>query len=291
MVDGLQNILAPESFGEFAARQIQDVDAVETPWPTLNLECKGDGGRRGLAFGWHVIMAGATKMGKSMLAMNLAASAAKQGHAVAFVSLEMARHQIQQRVYAILTGEDADEFSRGTFKPDMIAPLHAMMETVNVPPLLLVNDRPVRDIHHIIRTLDEFQSQFGCRIFVVDYLQLCTTGREEDMRQQVAEISAQLMGYAHANEALTVGISQLNRETTKDRKASPLVEGMIGTSSLENDADMVLLLDHSKYEKDTQRPWLHRTWLKIGASRHGGNGKSIGDRKPSADGQRSATAE
>ena len=53
---------------------------------------------------------------------------------------------------------------------------------------------------------------------------------------------------------------------------SPEVEGLTESSSLENDADMVLLLDHSKYEADTLMPWLHRTWLKIGKNREGAKG-------------------
>ena len=278
MVDdtGFANILKPEAYGEFVGRQMEPVDAVATPFPKLNQECKGDGGRQGLAYGWHVVLAGATNMGKTNMAINLACHAVREGHAVMFVSLEMARHQIQQRVYAILSGRDSDEFARGSVNATMPGILSAMEERVTLsaglPPLMLVNDRPIRNIYQIAGRLDEFRDRYNCRVFIVDYLQLCDTGLDEDRRKQVSEISATMMTYAHQHNALTIGLSQLNRFTTRDKGQSPEVEGMTESSSLENDADLVLLLDHSKYEKDMTRPWLHRTWLKIGKNRHGGKG-------------------
>ena len=270
------NILNTAAYKDFAVRQSTSCEAVATPFNTLNRECRGDGGRIGLAFGWHVVIAGATNMGKSNLAVNLACHAVQHGHAVMFVSLEMARHQIQQRAYSILSGVASDDLSRGSFDPSTIHKLHEMDERVTMAaglePLMLVNDRPIRNIYTIVKQLDQFRQEFGCRVFVVDYLQLCETGSDEDRRRQVAAISAQLMAYSHHHDTLTIGLSQLNRMATKDKKISPEVESLTESSSLENDADMVLLLDHSKYEKDLTMPWLHRTWLRIGKNRHGGKG-------------------
>jgi replicative DNA helicase len=270
------NILKEEAYGLFAARQLEAVEAVPTPFPGLNAECRGDGGRQGLAFGWHVILAGATNQGKSNMAMNMACRAVQEGYAVMIVSLEMARHQIQQRIYSILSGMDSEDLSRGHFHPDMIQKLHEMDERVTagsgLPPLLLVNDKPIRNIYAIADHLDHYRQEYGVRVFIVDYLQLCETGSDEDRRRQVMAISAQLMTYAHQYDALTIGLSQLNRVGSRDKKISPDVESLTESSSLENDADMVLLLDHSKYEKDLVHPWLHRTWLRIGKNRHGGKG-------------------
>lgn len=275
-VDLFADVLRREAVAEFVARQMEEVDAVPTPFPTLNAECKGDGGRIGLAYGWHVVLAGATNMGKSNLAINVACHAIQAGHSVVFVSLEMARHQIQQRAYSILTGEDSDRFSRGRTGPEELPVLNAMSDGVasahQQRPMLLVNEKPIRNVHEITSNLDWFADTFGTRLFIVDYLQLCETGSDEERRRQVMEISATLMTYAHQNEALTIGLSQLSRHFTRDKGLSPEVEGMTESSSLENDADMVLLLDHSLYAKDQLCPWIHRTWLKIGKNRHGGKG-------------------
>jgi len=270
------NVLAPDAFGAFVDRQTRPVDALPTPWPGLNTECRGDGGREGLAYGWHVIIGGATNMGKSNLAVNLAARAAEEGHPVAFVSLEMARHQVQARLYSILTGEDSDRFARGQCDNSALRALREMGDRLTlgngVPGLVLVNDRPVRNIYDISRSLARFHEDYGVRCFIVDYLQLVSTGTDEDRRRQVQEISAALMVASHEYEWLTIGLSQLNRYTSRERKISPEVEGLTESSSLENDADMVLLLDHSKYAEDAERPWIHRTFLKVAKNRHGGRG-------------------
>ena len=274
--EAFANILKPEAYGMFAARQIQDVEAVPTPWPGLNTECRGDGGRKGLALGWHVILAGGTNMGKTNLAMNMAARVVQEGYACMIVSLEMARHQIQQRIYSIISGIESDRLARGEFKASTIPELHDMdqrlTETIGIPPLLLVNDKPIRNIYAITNHLDQYRHKYGVRVFIIDYLQLCQTGSDEDRRRQVMEVSAQLMAYAHQNGALTIGLSQFNRYTSREKTRSPEVEGLTESSSLENDADMVLLLDHSRYAVDTLRPWLHKTWLKIGKNREGSKG-------------------
>jgi replicative DNA helicase len=274
--EAFENILKAEAYAQFAERQTRPVEAVPTPWPGLNTECRGDGGRKGLALGWHVILAGGTNMGKTNLAMNMAARIVQEGYACMIVSLEMARHQIKQRIYSILSGIESDRLARGEFQPSTVQELHAMdhrlTETSGVPPLLLVNDKPIRNIYQIAGQLDHYRDKYGCRVFIIDYLQLCQTGTDEDRRRQVMEISAQLMAYAHHHEALTIGLSQFNRSTSKEKRASPEVEGLTESSSLENDADMVLLLDHSKYEQDVELPWIHRTWLKIGKNREGGKG-------------------
>jgi len=53
----------------------QPVDAIATPLPMWNQQCRDEGGGVGLALGWHVIVAGSTGHGKSIMALNMAAEA------------------------------------------------------------------------------------------------------------------------------------------------------------------------------------------------------------------------
>jgi replicative DNA helicase len=85
-------------------------------------------------------------------------------------------------------------------------------------------------------------------------------------------VSGKLFTYAHHKGALTIALSQLNRFTTRDKTQPPQAESLTETSSLENDADMVALLDHSNYDEDGERPWIHRTWIRIAKNRHGSKG-------------------
>jgi len=270
------NILEPRSVDDFIKRQQQPVEAVSTPFPQWNDMCRGDGGRQGLALGWHTVIGGATNMGKTMLALNLTAQAIKEGYDVGLVSLEMSVDQIKHRMYAILSGIEANELGRSTFKVEHSGKLKAVVGDLygkkKRQPLFLVNKEPIRNVDDILAHLEWFREQFGVRIFIVDSLQLCTSGYDEDVRKQVAQISGKLFTYAHHKGALTIALSQLNRFTTRDKKQPPQAESLTESSSLENDADMVALLDHSNYEQDTLRPWIHRSWIRIGKNRHGSKG-------------------
>lgn len=273
---GFENIVEPRSLERFSEQQQKPVEAVPTPFQGWNEMCRGDGGRQGLALGWHTVIGGATNMGKTMLSLNLAAKAIQSGYDVGFISLEMSVSQIKERLYAILSGIAANDLGRSTFKPECMKELRSVLSDLygvkKQQPFFLVNKEPIRDVGDIIDNLEWFRQEFGVSVFVVDYLQLCTSGVEEDVRKQVARVSGALFTYAHHKGALTIALSQLNRFTTRDKKLPPQVESLTETSSLENDADVVALLDHANYEKDLIKPWIHRTWIRVGKNRHGSKG-------------------
>lgn len=75
-----------------------------TPYSAWNGVCGDEGGLTGLARGWHVMVAGNTGMGKSLVAINLAAYAVKNGEKVGIISLEMSKPQLMTRYLAIHTG-------------------------------------------------------------------------------------------------------------------------------------------------------------------------------------------
>ena len=75
-------------------RKQAPVDAVPTPIPAWNRVCHDEGGGLGLARGWNVTVAGNTGHGKSLLALNIGASAIRHGERVAFHSIEMSLMQL-----------------------------------------------------------------------------------------------------------------------------------------------------------------------------------------------------
>ena len=105
----------------------------------------------------------------------------------------------------------------------------------------------------------------------MDYLQLATSRNAESLFREVSDISSRIREFAQRMEVVTISLSQLNRQTSGDRFNSPAAQGLIGSSSLENDSDQVLLLDHSRYERGDGRS--AKTFALLAKNRHGGQGE------------------
>ena len=271
-----RNILMPRALDYYGEDQQKPVDAVPTPLEAWNSHCRDAGGGVGLAHGWHVIIAGATGHGKTLMALNLAATALKNGHSVCYVSLEMSQEQLQTRVYSIISGVPVSSLERGAFDPLQWQKAKGKLVGFqnNGLPVLLTNTGPVRNINDITEQMYGLlhDDLAPVRLFIIDYLQLANTGTDDEIYRTVSLISGQVMTFAHEHKVLTVGLSQLNRSVSANRHESPIAQGLIGSSSLENDADQVLILDHTRYQRDALNKNIARTWLILAKNRHGSSG-------------------
>lgn len=233
-------------------RAAEPVDAVPTPFPSWNRASRDEGGGVGLAKGWHVVIAGATGAGKSLVALNCAAAAIRAGQQVCYISLEMSQTQLVTRLAAIVTGYSVRHLEAGAQFDARIA------ETVGVEfqgvldrtqGSIRVNRHPIRDLTDIDLVFGYYTTREKCSVFIVDYLQLAWAGSAKGMLENITEISHAIRARAHEQGVVSIGLSQFNRQTSANRDEKPRVEGLMGGSPLENDADQVLLLDHTSYER------------------------------------------
>ena len=244
-------------------------DYAPTPFPSWNSRSRDDGGGSGIAMGWHIVLAGNPGFGKSVLAINLAAHAAANGVAVGYVSLEMSHKQLAVRHLAIRTGLAISPMERGTSynHVHMTEATQGLLGHSDEP--FAVCDEPFHDIHDVVSLMADWKAH-GVTMFIVDYMQLMgspgVSGPEE-----VAHVSRAIRGFAKANKVITVGLSQFNRETSKNYEGSPAIQGLHGGMSMEADADQVLMLDHSQYQRVDDVGAM--TWLLLGKNRHGPTGK------------------
>lgn len=246
---------------------------VTTPYEAWNEVCGDEGGKAGLARGWHILLAGNTGMGKSLIAINLVAHAVKQGEKVGVISLEMSKPQLITRYMAVHTGKRITNLEWGPLYDEPTALEANEMLEENYEEnggLLLTNERPISRLDDILASMLYLYEYRGCRAFVTDYLQLAWTGNAENMSDRIMEVSHSVRQTAVDIGAVSIGVSQFNRATSTS-KESPAIQGMMGGSSLENDGDQVMLLDHTTY-KDTGN---HAAIIKLLAAknRHGSCGE------------------
>ncbi len=251
--------------------KLAPIDAVPTPFPSWNAACRGAGGGVGLARGWHITLAGNTGQGKSLVALNIGAAAILAGEHVGFVSLEMSQSELATRVLAIVSGENVraleqgHEFHEETFDRACraIAEIHERTGGA-----LYVNRHPLSDLEKIedaVRYLHEYQ---GCRYMIVDYMQLAAVKHARNEIERITEVSHSIRRLAAELKSVTVGLSQYNRETSKDKDRAPTPQGLHGGSALENDSHQVLLLDHTSYQRDALANSA-TTKLLLAKNRHG----------------------
>lgn len=244
-----------------AREKQKPIDAVPTPWPKWNRACRGAGGGVGLARGWHVIVGASSGAGKSLIAANLAAAAIRNGVDTCLFSLEMSRSENVTRVLSILTGEPIRSLEHGSsFDPDRWAA--ASERFIEQPGAFRTNERPMHTLAQIEETMRHHATE-GCRLMIVDYLQLAWVGSAETLYHQITEVSHTLQGLAKDLNVTTVGLSQVNRRTSSGADKLQK-EGLMGGSSLENDAEQVVLLGKSERKYDG-----FESEVRIDKNRHG----------------------
>src|SRR6201999_3319156 len=120
---------------------------------------------------------------------------------------------------------------------------------------MYIDDSPNLTLMEIRAKARRLRQKTELKLIVVDYLQLMTSGKRFESRQQeVSEFSRNLKLLAKELEVPVVAVAQLNRGPEQRTDKRPLLSDLRESGSLEQDADMVILLhreDH--YEAESAR--------------------------------------
>lgn len=262
--------VSAEYLADLRERQSDPPDVVETPWPMWNRASRDEGGGRGIALGWYGVIAGPTGHGKTLLELNLTASALRQGVSVAFFTLEMSEDQLQTRLRSIVSGEDITRLEWGP-RFDAERAAAADRDFMELPGSLYRNPEPIWRLEDIREEMARLKRQGGVGLAIVDYAQLVEpAGETKHLFAKMSEISAQLRYSAKHLGMVTMAASQLNRDATRDRGMRATVDGLFGSSRFGHDADQVAILDHTRRQTDDVER-VTRTWVNLVKNRHGPN--------------------
>jgi replicative DNA helicase len=238
---------APEvlSWDDIAERWWQPEDrgrVIPTPWPEVSQALAG-----GLRTGRTYVVAGRPGAGKSIVGLNLAAAAAEDGHPTLLFSVEMGWREIASRLMASGGRGEYGEIVRGEMGEDTHRRSREYHERTRTMPLHLV-DREQVSVEYIAATARTHQRLHGLDLVVVDYMQLLAASDRSVVReQQVAHISRSLKMLARELDCAVVVMAQLNRGQGGEVR-KPTLRDLRESGSIEQDADVVILLHHEVLE-------------------------------------------
>jgi replicative DNA helicase len=169
-------------------------------------------------------------------------------------SLEMSRTEIVMRMLSAEAKIRLQDMRGGRMTDDDWTRLARRMSEVSEAPLF-VDDSPNMTMMEIRAKARRLKQRHDLKLVVVDYMQLMTSGRKVESRQQeVSEFSRQLKLLAKELEVPVIAISQLNRGPEQRTDKRPMLSDLRESGSLEQDADMVILIHRpDAFERDDPR--------------------------------------
>jgi replicative DNA helicase len=209
----------------------------------------------GLHAGQMIIVAARPGIGKSTLGLDFARNASvKHGLTSVVFSLEMSRTEIVMRMLSAEAKIRLADMRAGTMTDDDWTRLARRMSEISEAPMF-IDDSPNMTIMEIRAKARRLKQRHDLKLIILDYMQLMTSGKKVESRQQeVSEFSRQLKLLAKELEVPLVAISQLNRGPEQRTDKKPMLSDLRESGSLEQDADMVMLLSRpDAFERDDPR--------------------------------------
>jgi replicative DNA helicase len=169
-------------------------------------------------------------------------------------SLEMSKSEIVMRLLSAEAKIKLADMRSGRMSDDDWTRLARRMSEISEAPLY-IDDSPNLTMMEIRAKARRLSQKSDLRLIVIDYLQLMTSGKKVESRQQeVSEFSRQIKLLAKELEVPVVAMSQLNRGPEQRTDKKPMLADLRESGSIEQDADMVILLHRpDAFERDDPR--------------------------------------
>jgi replicative DNA helicase len=202
-----------------------------------------------------IIIAGRPSMGKTALCLNIGLNVIKNSKLpVLIFSLEMSKEQIMYRLLSMETNISQMRLRSGKIYQNDWLKLNKIIKILSKLPFF-IDDTPnlsIQDIRSKIKTLVFEQSQIG--LIIIDYLQLMQSSKlkTENRVQELSLITRSLKNIAREFNIPIIALSQLSRNVENRIDKKPILSDLRESGSIEQDADLVLMLYRSKYYNSNQ---------------------------------------
>ncbi len=203
-----------------------------------------------------ILLAARPSMGKTSLALDIVRQTAiNYGTKVGIFSLEMSSQQLVDRMLAAQSNVDAWKMRTGKLsRQDDFESIREGLDKLSKAPIY-IDDQPGNNILKMRSISRRLKSEKGLDLIVVDYLQLMvpTQTKNDNIVQQVTEISHSLKNLARELNIPVIALSQLSR-AVESRGGRPRLSDLRDSGSLEQDADVVVFIHREdKYKEESEK--------------------------------------
>lgn len=214
-----------------------------------------------------IVVAARPSMGKTALMLNIAEQVCRGGVTpeqptgsvapVGLFSLEMSKSQLVQRLLSAHSQVNSSRIRDGSLSTTDMA--HCLASSTALQELpILIHDSPNQTLLSLRAAARRMVAQHGVRLLMIDYLQLLTApeASKRDGRQiEVSAISRGIKGLAKELQIPIVVLSQLNRASEHREGNRPRMSDLRESGSIEQDADVILLLHREDYYHQGDEAW------------------------------------
>jgi replicative DNA helicase len=200
--------------------------------------------------GQLVVIAARPAMGKSAFALNIAAHAAVNlDKKVAIFTMEMSNEEILMRLFSSASEVPMDTMLKGFgLNEDKIIRISQAAEAFSKKHIY-IDDQGTNTPLEIRAKARRLASQIGgLDLIIIDYLQLMTSPKAKDNRQQeISDISRALKVLAKDMNIPVIALSQLNRLLEARDNKRPVLSDLRESGAIEQDADLVIFIYRDEY--------------------------------------------
>lgn len=279
--DGYSNMFASDDLIESAEQDIFAIKDKTVQGVTIDseplmaetmarMDCRREGSMVGVPSGFEeldymirglcpanlIIIAGRPSQGKTALALELMRRVAYRRQQVLFISLEMSRMELGDRLLSVESGVDAYKiYNPNTMRREEEDYVVGAAERLSRM-TFRIDDTPARTLSQIAGTARRERSRRGLELLVIDYMSLIDGKRQkgESRQEEVAKISRGLKQIARELYIPVVCLCQLNRQSELRDEKRPRLADLRESGQIEQDADAVLMIHRPEYYDGNDRP-------------------------------------
>lgn len=201
-----------------------------------------------------IVIAGRPSTGKTALSLNIALNCIKLSRLpILFCSLEMSKEQILYRLLSNESGINQMKLRSGKLTQNDWIKLNKVIRIISKLPFFMddTSSISISEIRSKIKVILLEQSQLG--LVIIDYLQLLQAfnSKSTNRVQELSQITRELKGLAREFNIPIIALSQLSRNADNRIDQRPILSDLRESGSIEQDADLILMLYNSKITSAT----------------------------------------